>query len=227
MNERDDFSESVKRLLSARVAGRCSHPECGQITSGPQVDPKKALNIGVAAHITAASPDGPRYDPTLTPEQRKDITNGIWCCQNHGKLVDNDATRYTVDELRRWKSIAEAQALRDVEAGTLPPSPFGAVYMRLERDMAPLLAEMRADLASSPFVREFIVFKRGLVYNHNPRKQIFTYYHDDHDSLLEKMQILENHGLVVDARFNDVPRWHFTEEFVDYLKASATGGGEA
>ena len=68
----------------------------------------------MAAHITAASPEGPRYDPHLTDEQRRGIDNGIWTCQNCGKLVDNDHTRYTVEQLRRMKADAELEAQKRV-----------------------------------------------------------------------------------------------------------------
>lgn len=75
---RDDFPEDVKRTLAGRAAQICSNPDCQTITSGPQDDPTKALNIGVAAHITAASPGGARYDDSLTSEQRRSALNGIW-----------------------------------------------------------------------------------------------------------------------------------------------------
>jgi hypothetical protein len=74
---RDDFPEEVKRVIANRANLVCSNPDCGSTTAGPQDDPSKALNIGVAAHITAASPGGPRYDDTLTPEQRKSAENGV------------------------------------------------------------------------------------------------------------------------------------------------------
>jgi len=106
----DEFSEPVKRALASRVGNLCSNPECRALTSGPQEDPAKALNIGVAAHITAASPGGPRYDPEPLPEERSGPSNGIWLCQNHGKMVDNDPARFTVDLLREWKATAEAEA---------------------------------------------------------------------------------------------------------------------
>jgi hypothetical protein len=106
----DDFSEPVKRALASRVGNLCSNPECRALTSGPQEDPAKALNIGVAAHITAASVGGPRYDPDLLPEERSGPSNGIWLCQNCAKLVDNDASRFTVEMLRAWKAAAEAEA---------------------------------------------------------------------------------------------------------------------
>ena len=85
---RDDFSLATKELLAKRVAYRCSNPECRHVTSGPQVDPAKAVNIGVSAHITAASAGGPRFDPTITPDERQKPDNGIWLCQSCAKLVD-------------------------------------------------------------------------------------------------------------------------------------------
>lgn len=89
--KRDDFSPEVKDLLAKRVGMRCSNPNCRQPTSGPQEDPKKVLNIGVASHITAAARGGPRYDARMSSQERKSEANGLWLCQNCGKLVDNDS----------------------------------------------------------------------------------------------------------------------------------------
>lgn len=115
--DRDDFSLQTKETLAKRVGMRCSNPNCRQLTSGPQVDPQKVINVGVAAHITAASPGGPRYDPNLTNEQRQSIENGIWLCQTHGKLVDNDELRYPVEMLQKWKALSEEAALLAIEGG--------------------------------------------------------------------------------------------------------------
>ena len=117
---RDDFPPKVVENLTKRVGHSCSRPGCDQPTSGPQSNPEKAINVGVAAHITAASPNGPRYDPNLTPEQRRSIENGIWLCQTCGKLVDNDEIRYPAPLLREWKRIAEERAIRAIEEGRRP-----------------------------------------------------------------------------------------------------------
>jgi hypothetical protein len=90
------------------------------MTSGPQEDPTKAINIGVAAHITAASSGGARYDDSLTPEQRRDARNGIWLCQNCAKLVDNDEIQFSVDYLRAWKTMREIEARMNI-GQTAPP----------------------------------------------------------------------------------------------------------
>jgi hypothetical protein len=72
------------------------------------------LNVGVAAHITAAAEGGPRHDKSLTPEQRADISNGIWLCQTHAKIIDNDIARFSADLLRAWKKLAEQRALSEI-----------------------------------------------------------------------------------------------------------------
>ena len=108
---RDDFSEPTKRALAARVNHRCSKPDCRAQTSGPQVDAGKAVNVGVAAHIAGAASGGPRYDAALTPDQRADISNGLWLCQNCAKIVDNDPVRFGTAVLRDWKAAAEHEAL--------------------------------------------------------------------------------------------------------------------
>jgi ssDNA-binding Zn-finger/Zn-ribbon topoisomerase 1 len=112
---RDDFPHMTKLALAHRVGVHCSNPNCAKLTAGPQTDPQKALNVGVAAHIAAASDGGARYDKTMTALQRASIENGIWLCQTCAKLVDNDAERYTVDLLRKWKILAEESARLRVE----------------------------------------------------------------------------------------------------------------
>src|ERR1019366_2585527 len=117
---RDDFAISVKDILAKRVGFRCSNPGCRKPTSGPQEDPAKSINIGVASHITAAASDGPRYDPALNSDARKSPANGIWLCQSCAKLVDNDERRYPIAILQRWKTISESAALRSLESDSGP-----------------------------------------------------------------------------------------------------------
>lgn len=111
---RDDFTAATKRSLADRVGSLCSNPDCQAPTSGPQVTDSKSVNVGVAAHITAASQGGPRYDSTLSSDERADIANGIWLCQNCAKLVDNDPIMYSADLLRKWKLNAEEEARKRV-----------------------------------------------------------------------------------------------------------------
>ncbi len=129
---RDDFPEETKRAAASRVGNCCSNPDCRAVTSGPQADPAKALNVGVAAHITAASAGGPRYDASLTPEQRRHAANAIWLCQTCAKLVDNDPARYRAELLRQWRQEAEEEALSQI-GKTAKPAGLDALDSKLRR----------------------------------------------------------------------------------------------
>src|SRR3989442_10812557 len=107
INMGNNFTEQTKRVIAARVGHRCSNPDCQALTSGPQADSTKSLNVGVAAHITGASIGGPRFDPALQSEDRCREENAIWLCQNCAKLVDNDAAKFDENKLRAWKRGAE------------------------------------------------------------------------------------------------------------------------
>lgn len=110
-NLRDDFSEAIKRSAALRVGYRCSFKDCNCPTVGASMESKdKSSSIGVATHICAAAPGGPRYDETMTQEERKDISNCIWMCQTHAHLIDTDEKKYTVGLLREWKTNAEQAA---------------------------------------------------------------------------------------------------------------------
>lgn len=113
---RDEFPMRVRETLYQRVGARCSNPSCPKpVTSGPRLAAGKSLNIGVAAHITAAGVGGPRHDANLTAEERRSAQNGIWLCQNCAKLIDNDPARYTAPLLYEWKAVAEERARLGVE----------------------------------------------------------------------------------------------------------------
>lgn len=121
-NNRDDFTEITKDIMAKRVGYRCSNPTCRKLTCGPNDNHLKSSNIGVAAHICAAAPGGKRYDPNMTPEERKSIDNGIWLCQSCSKLIDSDDLRYTVALLHNWKRISEEIALMELEAASPIPN---------------------------------------------------------------------------------------------------------
>ena len=153
---RDDFPIKIKETLAKRVGNICSNPTCGHSTSGPQENPEKSINVGVAAHITGASPGGPRFDSNLTSRKRQSIENGIWLCQTCAKLIDSDEKRYTVEVLRKWKTEAEETARIRLEGKTNHEKKDTTTdFIKLEKMMPDLLDEMRADLEDNPVCREF------------------------------------------------------------------------
>ena len=213
---RDDFSRKIIDLLAKRAGNKCSNPDCWQLTSGPQTDPNKAVNVGVAAHITAASPGGPRFDINLISKDRKSISNGIWLCQKCAKLVDNDPIRYTVKKLMNWKRITEEMAIREIEGAPSASNNIQLLkFVKIENLMPDLLSEMKDDLLNNPLSREFILLKHGWIYNGDDN--VLAYYYEDHDDLNNKINILENLGLINKITYTNVERFTISEELADYL----------
>lgn len=133
---RDNFTQPVKATLAKRVSYKCSNPDCAKGTIGPHTDASKAVNIGVACHITAASSGGPRFDSLLSAVERASHENGIWLCQTCAKRIDNDENRYPTVLLRRWKVEAEAaadQALSGASTPELFPQPPSAIHTPIPR----------------------------------------------------------------------------------------------
>jgi hypothetical protein len=117
MSKRDEFSIGTKRSLALRVNHICSNPDCKAPTSGPHTDESKATILGVAAHITSAAPNGPRYNSSLTPDERTHPKNGIWLCVNCSTIIDKDPARYNVQQLLDWKTESEKGALNALQKG--------------------------------------------------------------------------------------------------------------
>lgn len=113
---RDDFSQSLKRKLAERVAWRCSFPGCNNTTIGPSSENNEdSINLGEAAHIYAASENGPRFNPAMSQDERKSIENAIWLCRQHARLIDIDYTNYSASTLVQWKKIAENKAYNNLK----------------------------------------------------------------------------------------------------------------
>lgn len=104
--KRDDFPLKVKRQIERKSGFRCSNPICGRMTIGPSRDGSKVVNMGVVAHICAAAPNGPRYDASMTPEERRAEDNGLLLCRYCASRVDFDEREYSSELLRNWKEQA-------------------------------------------------------------------------------------------------------------------------
>ena len=138
---RDNFSKVVIERLSKRVGMKCSRPDCRLPTAGPDAA-EGVTNVGVAAHITGASPTGARFDDALTSEERAGIANGIWLCQTDAKLIDDDEMIYTKSVLREWKETAEHMAALEAKGYAVRKAqPFSDLH----RNAPKLIAEMRDD----------------------------------------------------------------------------------
>ena len=118
---RDEFTKETKERLAICAGYKCSKPDCRIMTRGPDATAQGTINIGIAAHLTAAAPNGPRYDASLSSGERKCYENGIWLCNTHAKLVDSDTRQFTIEELKGWKRLAERSSFIEVALSQASP----------------------------------------------------------------------------------------------------------
>ena len=90
------------RALFARSGNRCSFPDCDH----PLVNDKN-LFIGQICHICAASPNGQRYDPEQTDDERRAYENLILLCYPH-HVETNDVDLYPPEKLAQIKRNHES-----------------------------------------------------------------------------------------------------------------------
>jgi hypothetical protein len=195
---------------------KCSCPDCRMPTVGDSH--ADATNVGVAAYISAASPGRARYDDTLTSRALSGFGNGIWLCQRHAKLIEDDELTFTPSLLREWKETAEHMAALEARGFTVRR---GAPFPDLESKAPKLIAEMRKDLDSEPLVRQFIILSKKDI-GKSGRTTHFSYYYEDHDYLLSIITIMEHAYAVYDISCSDIPRYNFTEDFVSFLIGDLT-----
>lgn len=148
---RDEFTEKTKLQIAKRAGWLCSDPACRRSTIGSNSDRDGEINLGTAAHICAAAPEGPRYDPTMTREKRRSPENGIWMCRLHGTAMDAKDSMFTVELLHNWKAQAEKDSWRRVLYNDVPYGPVAQAPSEGE-----LSARLRAAAAA-----DFDVFRRS------------------------------------------------------------------
>jgi len=141
-------------LLAKKVGYRCSNPFCRKSTIGSNADGSGTINIGEAAHITAAEVGGPRYNVNLSLAQRKDESNGIWLCRNHAAMIDRDVNFFTEDLLKKWKFDAEKEANERLNG--IIPTENVRYYLRIIYD----------DLKDcSETVNNLVIINKNIVFN--------------------------------------------------------------
>lgn len=114
MTNRDNFNKKTINEVALRVGHRCSFPSCNQPTVVKADNAKGYTILGEACHICAASPDGPRYDPSMSFEERTSADNAIWLCKKHHKIIDDNPTSYTVEILKQFKNEKEEENSKKV-----------------------------------------------------------------------------------------------------------------
>jgi hypothetical protein len=101
----------------SRSGDACAYPTCGAALTFDALsagDQPKA--VGKVAHIAAASPGGPRYDPDMSDSQRSSADNLIYLCGTHHDAIDFQLEHHTREFLSEAKRAHEATVARAVRA---------------------------------------------------------------------------------------------------------------
>lgn len=123
-----------------------------------------------------------------------------------------------MDELREYFAShfrQEIQSLALPETSFLPDD-ASARFRRIKGLMPKLLAEMKEDVETdeTQLVREFFVASiKGAVFVKSEKSR-FRYNQDEHDNLLNKIDLLEEYGFVISTAPNV---YRMTEEFIGLL----------
>jgi ABC-type molybdenum transport system ATPase subunit/photorepair protein PhrA len=145
MSNRADFLAATRRVIAERAGYQCSVLNCGKLTIGPAPGTTKSQSTGMAAHIFAASPGGPRGTGGLSAAERSEPENGIWCCFSHGKAIDSDdGNVYSAPQLRAWKRLHESR--KSAEMNGIPLDRFGLVESISVNSAPALLSGRKFDL---------------------------------------------------------------------------------
>lgn len=90
---------------------------------------------------------------------------------------------------------------------------------KIIRFMPELLAEMQCDVKGegNELVREFRIIPNRRVAFSNIKKR-FSYFEDEHEDLKNKIDFLEQFGLVHDVTTGNAPTYRMKEEFADWLR---------
>ena len=91
------------RALFAKSGNICTFPGCTH-----ELVTEQNLFVGQVCHIEAANPEGPRFNPESTDEDRRHYGNLILLCYRHHKEVDQDVERYSEKTLRKIKAEHES-----------------------------------------------------------------------------------------------------------------------
>jgi hypothetical protein len=167
---RDDFTRQTIADIAKSVGYRCTNPDCARPTVAANAAQDGIITIGVAAHICAASAGGPRYNVAQTPEARRGRENGIWLCQNCGRLIDADPQKFTVEVLIGWKRDAQSRAFRElVVPGTASPTEeaerIGLLIAADNRSVADARSDDLFFKVRAAAANDLAAFKRGPIWS--------------------------------------------------------------
>lgn len=156
-NQKDksrQYKPSTVRRLDTLSGNECAEPTCTK---------KLVASDGISivskiCHIEAASKDGPRFNESMTEDERRGFDSLILLCDEHHTIIDNkqNATMYPVELLKQWKSNHEKKILELISSKNLlskHPLALNKVINSIGSNIGEVLALPDAENAPDPDVK--------------------------------------------------------------------------
>src|SRR5436309_2288498 len=102
------YNRATIFTLATLGQGTCYWPEppC-KVPAIVHIQGEPVINLQIA-HIRAAEPNGPRYVPAMSDDERRSWRNLILLCTPHHNMIDKiKPDDYPVEKLEQWKSGRE------------------------------------------------------------------------------------------------------------------------
>ena len=113
---RGKLNRHTERLLIARAAGRCEFRGCNEFLYAHPLTGETG-NFAEKAHVVAYRDGGPRGDDPDRPADIDNVENLMLLCRRDHNLIDDNAGRYTVCELKAHKHEHETRIKRVTALG--------------------------------------------------------------------------------------------------------------
>lgn len=94
------MTDRDRKLLWGRAGSRCSYCRCQLVVDASDADRESI--VGDEAHIVADSPTGPRANEG-SRQNLDGYENAILLCKTHHKMIDDQASTYSVRDLQLMK----------------------------------------------------------------------------------------------------------------------------
>jgi hypothetical protein len=114
------ITDKTRKVLWAKSGNRCALCRHRLVVDETDLDDESV--VGEECHICAQTPNGPRYESTLSVENIDHLDNLILLCSTHHKLIDDQIETYSASIIHALKANHEKwveEKLKDKEA--IPP----------------------------------------------------------------------------------------------------------
>jgi len=99
------LTDKTRKVLWGQSGSLCAFCKTPLVIDASALDSESV--VGDECHIVSGAPNGPRYDPSFSPEAVDGLANLLLLCRVHHKLVDDQPETFTAATLALLKANHE------------------------------------------------------------------------------------------------------------------------